>query len=427
MGNIFRKTYQFIISRGVSDDYTEYDQQTSLINLMVLFSSLGSLLVCIESIYIDSTFSIFVTLYIAFLYTIVLVFHHLKWTEFARLHICLIVPSWLFIAIIYTGKGFSQEAASLATVIAIYLFYREEVVLCWSLIIYNILVYLVPSIYVSINGPLGDVPDLQTDDYAVYIGSIGWIALSFFFFEKKTTDFIHTLKSNNEELNQKNEQLEEFTHIVSHDLQEPLLTISSLTSYLKKKEEDKFSETVKQSLSYLDASSDRMRKMIKGLLDHIEIGRSNDRVEVNLQMLVEDILKSLNGSIKANKATIKVDELPVVIGHDIELSLLFQNLIANAVRYRKPKEEPVITISTGEKKDFYEFSISDNGIGIDEKYYKKIFQVFQRLHNREEYEGTGIGLAHCKRIVERHGGEIWVESQEGIGSTFFFTLEKHNK
>jgi light-regulated signal transduction histidine kinase (bacteriophytochrome) len=132
----------------------------------------------------------------------------------------------------------------------------------------------------------------------------------------------------------------------------------------------------------------------------------------------------LDDSIKGSSARLTVQELPTINGYETELRLLFQNLIENAIKYKKPDMAPEINISAGNHGREWLFSIKDNGIGIDEKYYEKIFIIFQRLHNRSEYHGTGIGLAHCKKIVELHGGKIWVESTLGAGSTFRFTIPK---
>jgi light-regulated signal transduction histidine kinase (bacteriophytochrome) len=145
---------------------------------------------------------------------------------------------------------------------------------------------------------------------------------------------------------------------------------------------------------------------------------------VDLKLLVEELLKDMEKIIEENHADIKVGELPVLKGHAARLRSLFQNLIANAIKFRKKDIPPVIKISATENIKEWVFQVSDNGIGIEKIYFERIFRLFQRLHNRREYEGTGIGLANCKKIVELRGGKIWVESELGKGSTFFFTIPK---
>jgi light-regulated signal transduction histidine kinase (bacteriophytochrome) len=140
---------------------------------------------------------------------------------------------------------------------------------------------------------------------------------------------------------------------------------------------------------------------------------------------MEHMLADINAAIKDADATIIVRDMPLIQGYPTEIKLLFQNLVINALKFRKPDIPPVIKISAEKKGDHYQFEISDNGIGIEEKHYKRIFDIFQRLHTREEYKGSGIGLSHCKKIVEIHHGKIWVESVPGEGSSFYFTLFIH--
>jgi light-regulated signal transduction histidine kinase (bacteriophytochrome) len=140
-------------------------------------------------------------------------------------------------------------------------------------------------------------------------------------------------------------------------------------------------------------------------------------------MIVEAILSDLDDSIKASRTKLTVQKLPTVLGYETELRLLFQNLIGNAIKYQKKDALPEIHISAESQEKDWLFSIRDNGIGIEQKYFEKVFIIFQRLHNRNEYVGTGIGLAHCKKVVEMHGGRIWVESTPGLGSTFMFTIQ----
>jgi light-regulated signal transduction histidine kinase (bacteriophytochrome) len=165
-----------------------------------------------------------------------------------------------------------------------------------------------------------------------------------------------------------------------------------------------------------------MSNLIKALLDYSLIGRERKLERVDCNQLVSEVTGNLYHAIHENSAKIIVGELPKLDANFIELELLFQNLIGNAIKFRKTDISPEITIKASKRNDVWEFSIHDNGIGIDEKFQEKIFNIFQRLHNKSEFEGTGIGLAHCKKIVSLYGGNIWVESTPGEGSTFHFTL-----
>ncbi|MDC8004578.1 YfiR/HmsC family protein [Aureisphaera galaxeae] len=226
------------------------------------------------------------------------------------------------------------------------------------------------------------------------------------------------------ELKQKNAELEQFAYIASHDLQEPLSTISSLIGILKEDYDHLFDDVAKQSLQFMDDSSLRMRELIQALLKHSKLGMNQDKTYVNVNTLLKDIQGDLTEKIKTTGAEIYVDDMPEVLASEVELRLVYQNLITNAIKFTKDDVVPEINISAEKTQDkaFWEFSVSDNGIGIPGAYRDRIFAIFQRLHSREEYEGTGIGLAHVKKIIDAHGGRIWVESTVGEGSTFFFTL-----
>ncbi len=225
-------------------------------------------------------------------------------------------------------------------------------------------------------------------------------------------------------LKRKNEELEQFAYIASHDLQEPLSTINSLIGILKDDYEHLFDDVAKQSLQFMDDSSTRMRELIQALLKHSKLGLNQDITHVDTHELIGDIKNDLQQMIADYNAEIHEEGLPTVMASSVELRLVFQNLITNAIKFSREDESPVIQIAADKVQDgaFWEFSVSDNGIGIPGAYVDRIFAIFQRLHSRESYEGTGIGLAHVKKIIDSHGGEIWVESEVNKGSTFYFTL-----
>jgi light-regulated signal transduction histidine kinase (bacteriophytochrome) len=165
-----------------------------------------------------------------------------------------------------------------------------------------------------------------------------------------------------------------------------------------------------------------MSEMVKDLFDYSLLGKESVKTTIDCNKILETVLQDLDDSIKKNNARIIVQKLPIIKGYETELRLLFQNLVSNAIKYQIQGNVPEINISAEKHNNELLFQVSDNGIGIDEKYREKIFIIFQRLHNRNEYEGTGIGLAHCKKIIELHGGRIWVESTPGVGSVFKFTI-----
>ncbi len=232
------------------------------------------------------------------------------------------------------------------------------------------------------------------------------------------------LKDYSKQLETKNKELEQFVYIASHDLQEPLRTISSFTELISEKYNKLLDDVGTKSMGYIIDASKRMSLLIKGLLDYSRIGRNMDKVEVNCDEMIKAIESDMIVAINESNATLQKDSLPTVKGYEIELRLLLQNLISNAIKFRDKDTNPVIKITSREEPSHWTFSVSDNGIGIDSKHKERIFIIFQRLNSKKEYAGTGIGLAHCKKIVDLHGGEIWVDSKEGNGSTFYFTIPK---
>ncbi|GGH01349.1 hypothetical protein GCM10011416_20080 [Polaribacter pacificus] len=252
-------------------------------------------------------------------------------------------------------------------------------------------------------------------------------------YEYMAIKFDITERKNNEELlaskyvktlEQKNKELEQFSYIASHDLQEPLRTITSFSDILYTEYYNKLDDQAKQIFTFIKEASGRMSNLIKNLLDYSRIGHQEELVKVDCNKLLNNINKDLTTLISETKTTIKISELPIITGYPTSIRLLFQNLISNAIKFSKKDEAPEITIGYTDKKDAWEFSIKDNGIGIQKEYQKKIFSIFQKLHAKEKYKGTGIGLAHCQKIVNLHLGEIWVKSNPNEGSTFYFTISK---
>ena len=223
------------------------------------------------------------------------------------------------------------------------------------------------------------------------------------------------------ELEIKNKDLEEFSYIASHDLQEPLRTITNYIQILKI-DFPQLDPVASEYLRAIDLSSKRMKVLVKGLLDFSRIGTGRVLVTADCRRIVHDVLSDLAGLISDTGAVIHIGELPTLNVYEAELRQLFQNLISNAIKFRKADTAPEISISSVRLDGHWLFSVRDNGIGIEPRYFDRIFHIFQRLNSAEAYEGYGIGLAYCKKIAELHGGKIWLESAPGQGSTFYFTI-----
>lgn len=228
------------------------------------------------------------------------------------------------------------------------------------------------------------------------------------------------------ELKASNAELERFAYVASHDLQEPLRMVTSFLGLLQKKIGGQLDDTSKTYIHYAVDGAERMKGLIRDLLQFSRLGTSRESfAAVDLDELMKHVLQVYELPVRESEAQIQVTPLPVVTGDKTQLQQLLQNLIGNALKYRS-NQTPVIKVGCTEKEKEWEFCVSDNGIGIDPKYFDKIFVLFQRLHQKSEFGGNGIGLSICKKIVERHGGRIWVQSRPGNGSTFYFTLKKQN-
>jgi PAS domain S-box-containing protein len=236
------------------------------------------------------------------------------------------------------------------------------------------------------------------------------------------------LREAHEELKRSNSELEQFAYVASHDLQEPLRMVSSYTQLLGRRYGEKFDADAKEFMAYIVDGATRMKQLIEDLLAYSRVGtKGKDFKPADLDKSVRRAISNLKAAIEESGASVTYDPMPVVPADEVQLAQLFQNLMGNALKFRAPSVQPRIHVGVKDLGEAFELSVRDNGIGIEPQYFERIFMVFQRLHNKGEYSGTGIGLAIVKKVVERHGGHIRVESKLGEGSAFIFTLPKHHR
>ena len=240
---------------------------------------------------------------------------------------------------------------------------------------------------------------------------------------------ISQLQKRRLELEQSNRDLEKFSYAVSHDLREPLRSISGFIQLLSKRYHGALDANADHYIERLNSAAGRMQDMITHVLEYSRINTNTELIKsVDCDEILSHALGNLEILIAETGAKITHDPLPRVYADFLQLLRVFQNLISNAIKFSsKDKNTPVIHIGVNKIGDFYEFYVKDNGIGIDSKYFERIFIIFQRLHNEEEYPGHGVGLAICKKIVERHGGTMRVVSESGKGATFYFTISIKRK
>jgi signal transduction histidine kinase len=262
--------------------------------------------------------------------------------------------------------------------------------------------------------------ELQSND------ELGMLGESFNQMSKQLSLTIEELNYANETLEKTNKELEEFTYIVSHDLQEPLRKVHSFGQFLMEDYNEQLPDEGKDYVERMQKASVKMKQLIQDLLLLSRVGTGKAEFSsVDTGEVVQMALDDLALTIEESGAQVVVGQLPPILGNKTRLAQLFQNLIGNAVKYRSDERNPEIEISAKEQGDQVVFSVKDNGMGIEEKFFGKVFGVFQRLHGQgEKYKGTGIGLSLCNKVVQKHGGKIWVESTLGKGSTFYFTMPK---
>ena len=230
------------------------------------------------------------------------------------------------------------------------------------------------------------------------------------------------LKQKMEQIGHSNAEQEQFAYVVSHDLQEPLRMVTSYTQLLARRYHDKLDADANDFIAYAVDGAERMRVLLNDLLDYSRVGtRGKPFKPTDYEEVLHQAITNLKVTIEESGAVVTHDYLPTLMANEGQLVQLFQNLIGNAVKFCN-QEPPRIHVSAETRSNTWLFSVRDNGIGIDPQHVQRIFEIFKRLHTREEYPGTGMGLAICKKIVEWHAGHIWVQSQPGQGSTFYFTI-----
>jgi signal transduction histidine kinase len=233
------------------------------------------------------------------------------------------------------------------------------------------------------------------------------------------------LREKTNALARSNAELEQFAYVASHDLQEPLRMVSSYVQLFEKRYAGQVDTRAQKYIDYAVEGAKRMQALIGGLLEYSRVGRIDEPSgRVDTGAALDQALLDLRSAIEESRAEVTRGPLPAVTGNAERLAQVFLNLVGNAIKFRRPGEAPSIHVSAAPQGEEWLFAVRDNGIGIDPQYLDRIFVIFQRLHTRAEYPGTGIGLSICKKVIERHGGRIWVESESGAGATFHFTLPR---
>jgi light-regulated signal transduction histidine kinase (bacteriophytochrome) len=244
--------------------------------------------------------------------------------------------------------------------------------------------------------------------------------------ELKLQELNETLENRAQQLAVSNDELQQFAYVSSHDLQEPLRMVTSFLTLLEKKYGDQLDEKATQYIHYAVDGAQRMRHVILDLLEYSRVGSNEEALKkIDLKILVEEILILHRKQIQEIEASFVIDPLPTINSFETPIRQVFQNLISNSLKYHSTENKPLITLSSTDSVTHYEFSVADNGIGIDEQFKDKIFQIFQRLHTKDKYSGTGVGLAICKKVMDNIGGDIWLDTEYKDGAKFCFKIPKN--
>ena len=414
------KTWNWILEAGVSEDHPTENELIRLYNGMSLLSGLGTLITLFIAWWIDFAPTYFyIVSVISSMYFAIIAANFLGKIELARYILTIGSAVWVSIAYVLIGGYFGQGIAVLATIAITYVTHRKRFRLKYKLIAFQTATFLVSSIYVNTFQPILGVIDFPYDEVTVFIGGLGWTAILLYKFNKDRTSLLLSLKNKNIELEKTTKELERFTYIASHDLKSPLRTINSFIGLIERDIKKENFANIQENLDFVKTGAEQMHYLVEDILELSVLKKYEKakRSSIDLNLVLEKVKHNLKQEIEEQNAIIQAEPLPEFSGNEIELLILFQNFIQNGIKYNESKQ-PNIKITSQKKDQSLSFSFQDNGIGIDQKYHEQIFQFFKRLHNSTKYQGTGMGLGLCKKIIDNYQGQVKVDSQPGEGTTF---------
>ena len=344
----------------------------------------------------------------------------------ARVYASVLGPTILMGVTILFGQEPNFEFGFAIVVIMIFIFFesfRERL----PLILFAIGCFLFSDYYVGTYGYLSPNPPRSFDHYVVFFSIVTVVALVIHAFIKENKNIIEGHEQLLKQYKEKNQDLERFTYIASHDLKTPLRTIVSFLGLMERDFQKGDTRNFQEHLNFVRSGAKQMYFLISDILEYSKVNNSEQkRSEVDLNTIITKVTHNLTDSIQTKNAIIKAQELPTIFCNETQLLIAFQNIIENGIKYNQ-SEFPTVEVSAQLKQQSVIISFEDNGIGIEPQYADHIFEMFKRLHTVQEYQGTGIGLAICKKIIEDFGGKIWIESKIGIGTTFFMELPLADK
>ena len=412
----------------------EADDASSLLNRMVVMGMLVASLLVVTSYwtYLSTPYLLSTGLIGAGLISIPIL-NQLKLYNFSKAYTVFIFPLFISGSMVCIGGNFSEHSIFTVIFFLIFIFYEKSPKMKIAALSFLGFHVLGASIYLYIFPPLFGIHDFPYDNFLVFAICVIWLIMVLGLYSKrlieekeKQAQLIETLSQKNTHLRQTTEALEQFTYIASHDLKSPVQTILSFSQLIEKDLSCKSYDALYVKIDFIKTAAEQARRLITDILEfsRIQEGEKGEKEPVDFSHLVEKVQLNLTDLIQEKRAQIYTDNLTSYKCRESEMSIVFQNLIENGIKYNE-SETPTISIHSFYEFGFQVLEFKDNGIGIDAAYFDKIFEFFKRLHTQDTYDGTGLGLGLCRKIVEGMGGKIEVESTPGEGSTFrvFLPLE----
>lgn len=419
------RIWSYISSRGVSSLNEDEIPLIRLYNQMALISTVTISFITVSSLLIGFPVEYAIIAFgLIFFYGSIIILNHFKQIYLVRFIVAILSPVWICVTHLLIAGNFSQGLLILTGLIITYVSFDRQPKQRFLLMTFAIILYFSTIAFAHYHDPYLGVIDLPYDEVFAFLMSSGWLGGVIYTFFKDRERLIKNLQSNNTKLKQTTEELEQFTYIASHDLKSPLRTINSFIGLIERDIKRKNYENLSDRLSFVKSGAQQMNTLVEDILEISTLNNPNakKKTKVDLNKVLEKVQANLTDDINASNALVKADVLPSFYCDEAEFLLLFQNMIQNGIKYNE-SETPIINISTQKSDNQLLISFKDNGIGIDDEYHEQIFQFFKRLHTSDKYQGTGLGLGLCKKIVNSYGGEIEVDSVTGEGSTFRVKLE----